>query len=522
MPKSMIKLHLSLLIAICFLGAFSHAEEEDPIEVQIGEKLFMEERFSQWFFQSSNGDVNQPLRSGDPTLDKIKTDLGIFDHPLKGRAMSCAACHFVDQLSEVSEVKVLTYNDFMPRTPIPKRNQDNDVETTRHTSNMVGMVLKDGVPLHWDGEFFSGKDLSCASLIGRNMGWVNEEGWLARRHIVDVVRKDVGTYPGQSDLSDSYKSLFSQVGLEIDGLSDEDLFDSVCEYISIYMQSLDFERDEEGYVGSAYDQFLEANQIRRGPKKDESSLDYIEYLKGKIFSAKVWKWISPQPMKIHQHPLQFGDLELEGLKIFLRQGQCAQCHTPPEFTDFKFHATGLSQLEYEQVHGSRTFSKINIPSQKERLSQPVNSFVATEKSPTYLGIFRKKPTKENSQFVDLGVWNIFLHPDKKSIESQVRETLCESLKISTCGLVSDEILLKKSIGMFKTPTLRSLGQSAPYFSNGISESLDSVLQVYMITAVMAQRGLLVNADETMKQIRIRPHHFGALKAFLESLDEDYE
>lgn len=522
MPKSMIKLHLILLAATCLFGPFTFGEEEDPLGVQIGEKLFMEERFSQWFFKTSHGDVNKPLQSGDPTLDKIKTDLGIFDHPLKGGAMSCAACHFVDQLSEVSGIKVLTYNDFMPRTPIPKRSEDSEKETTRHTSNMVGMLLREGVPLHWDGEFFSGKALSCASLIGRNMGWLAEEGGLARRHIVDVVRKDTGTYPGKSDLSDSYKMLFSNVGLDIERLSDEKLFDTVCEYISVYMQSLDFEKDDGGYIGSAYDQFLSLNKIRRQPQKGESSQGYVEYLTEELFSDREWKWVSPKPMKIHLHPSQFGDLELEGLKIFMKQGQCIHCHTPPEFTDFKFHVTGLGQLEYEQVHGNRTFSEIKVPSQSERLALPEVSFVSTERNPTYLGLFRKKPLKSDPRFVDLGVWNMFLHPDKKEIESQLRLAICESLELKSCALISDEVLLKKSVGMFKTPTLRSLGQSAPYFSNGISDSLESVLQVYMITAVMARRDLLVNADQRMGKIHIRPHHFAALRAFLLALDEDYE
>ncbi|NCN95178.1 MAG: hypothetical protein GW917_00475 [Bdellovibrionales bacterium] len=262
---------------------------EGSLEVQIGERLFMEDRFSEWFFRHSKGQMNRSLASGDPTLDLIKTDLGIFDHPLKGRQMSCASCHFVDQLGSVSKIQALTYNDFYPHSPIPSR-EDGKVKTLRNTSNMVGMSLKEGVPLHWDGEFFSGKDLACASLVGRNMGWNLTEAPLARRHIVSVLRQDDGSFPTLDENPSSYSLLFKQVGVSIEKLSDHQLFEKSCEFIGIYMQSLDFERDEGGYTGSAYDQFLSLNGIRRGPKKEESTEGYVEYLRDVLQKKTDWKW----------------------------------------------------------------------------------------------------------------------------------------------------------------------------------------------------------------------------------------
>ena len=36
----------------------------------LGERLFLETRFAQYFAAHSNGEVNQPLAQGDPTLPR--------------------------------------------------------------------------------------------------------------------------------------------------------------------------------------------------------------------------------------------------------------------------------------------------------------------------------------------------------------------------------------------------------------------------------------------------------------------
>src|ERR1019366_6007258 len=73
--------------------------------------------------------------------------------------------------------------------------------------------------------------------------------------------------------------------------------------------------------------------------------------------------------KYHATPYQFGATELAGLKIFLQSaatgtgsdqhaGNCAACHQAPDFTDFVFHNTGVSQDEYDTVHGTGAFVKL--------------------------------------------------------------------------------------------------------------------------------------------------------------------
>jgi cytochrome c peroxidase len=63
----------------------------------------------------------------------------------------------------------------------------------------------------------------------------------------------------------------------------------------------------------------------------------------------------------HNQPFAFGAAEIAGLKIFLsaanngptgspHAGNCAACHLAPNFTDFRFHNTGVSQEEYDAVN----------------------------------------------------------------------------------------------------------------------------------------------------------------------------
>src|SRR5947207_5927995 len=45
----------------------------DPSEVALGERLFLETRFAQFFFAHSRGDANTTLSEGDPVLSSSQT-----------------------------------------------------------------------------------------------------------------------------------------------------------------------------------------------------------------------------------------------------------------------------------------------------------------------------------------------------------------------------------------------------------------------------------------------------------------
>lgn len=488
--------------------------------VDLGEKLFLEDRFSASFFMQSH-DPNDLETVGDPEL----WDLEVFDqtypHPQRGQHFSCASCHFVDQLSVLQESWVLTYNDFSARSRVPYRT-DGNTRTLRNSMNMVMSSKNEGSPLHWDGEFFSAKDLACSTLVGRNMGWRIGEEKTARAHVVSVLRNDKGEYPTPSDFKDSYVTLFAELGMKISALSDQELFNESCQLLADYMADLDYSRDEDGeFNGSAYDQFLKLNGVRAYLSDGESHKDYLQYLQLSLKAKKQWKWLETKDLKYHQTPAVFGPSELKGLQVFLGEGQCVRCHTPPDFTDSSFHNNGVSQFEYDRIHGVGSFARLKVPQKLLNPQWDQLYLFPTENHPDGEGVYRQTPSKKDPRLVDLGVWNILVHPDRSKVHQPLRERICQSLDLD-CAQVSQDFLISKSIARFKTPTLRSLGQSAPYFHNGMAKELMDVLAIYRASMIKAQQGKLINVDPVFLDMKLSPGDFRDLEAFLKSLNEDYD
>jgi hypothetical protein len=85
---------------VCRPGLAEEAEQPDPPEVAIGERLFLETRFSQFFHARSKGDVNAVLAEGDPVLARTLTVNGELPGTFASGGMNCRACHLVDEHKE--------------------------------------------------------------------------------------------------------------------------------------------------------------------------------------------------------------------------------------------------------------------------------------------------------------------------------------------------------------------------------------------------------------------------------------
>ena len=152
------KFVLIFLIAVfsaCASPILPEAEEEeaDPPEVAIGERLFQETRFAQFFAANSTG-VNVPLAAGDPVVALSETLGAGLPGPFAGQSMNCAACHLVDQQLKVAGGGMRTYADFAERSPIPARS-DGRTHTPRNSPPLVDSALARPGDLffHFDGEF---------------------------------------------------------------------------------------------------------------------------------------------------------------------------------------------------------------------------------------------------------------------------------------------------------------------------------------------------------------------------------
>jgi cytochrome c peroxidase len=82
--------------------------------------------------------------------------------------------------------------------------------------------------------------------------------------------------------------------------------------------------------------------------------------------------------------------------------------------------------------------------------------------------------------------------------------------------------LGSTIARFKTPVLRDLADSAPYFHNGAALDLDAVIDQYIRMSALAHQGAMRNAPPEFKNMSISASDRDALVAFLMALTEDYD
>ena len=85
-----------------------------------------------------------------------------------------------------------------------------------------------------------------------------------------------------------------------------------------------------------------------------------------------------------------------------------------------------------------------------------------------------------------------------------------------------EVLLPRTVALFKTPTLRGLSHSHPYLHNGEKDSLEDVVRFYIRSADLARAGKLRNGAPELADVRLKDDDVLPLAAFLRSLNEDYE
>lgn len=462
-------------------------EEADELpEIVIGERLFLETRFAQFFkqFVDNGGGANRPLPAGDPVMNTTVTVGEPLPGPFAGQSMNCRACHLVDEHVETPGGTMRTYADFARRSPVPAR-EDGATTAPRNWPALVNATLPrtGGLLLHFDAEFATTADLVKDTFTGRNFGWLPGERALAIAHLARVVREDDGTgglaqdfggLPYAVVLTGSDPTIPEEFRLPEDfrvnvaTASDTDIFRAVSKLVSAYTEGLVFSQDETGAFSlSPYDVFLEKNSLPRNPAARETSSEYSRRLLTLIERLERnsrLSWVTNNPHKkrrrhhrhlkfvkrnpatedgtfqFHDQPFKFGREELQGVKIFFAEpshvpspsdslkrgkvGNCIACHQAPTFTDFRFHNTGTTQAEYERIHGSGTFAHLPIPGLRERNANHDQYLPATEQHPHAQEPFRRVPAAGNPNLTDLGVWNVFANSDFPTSQRRIRRILC--------------------------------------------------------------------------------------------------
>jgi len=522
--------------------------EGAPADQNIGERLFVETRFAE-YFAANQPDVNAPLAVGDPVVSQVQN---VYTGPMPGafagQSINCRSCHFVVEFEGVPGAGNRTYADFTTRSPLPLP-MNGFTTTPRNAMQMVGSLQRHPGPtfLHFDGQFTDPADLVKETLTGRNFGWGPTQYQQAIAHIADVIRNDDGnnTPAAEYGCNLSYSTIFlgtdpkipaacslpAQYRLDVATASDEQIVDDISQLIAQYMYGLLFKQDENGnYYASPYDVFLRINHLPTQPAAGQTPQQYDQVLYQALLSLSNPIWVDGTygKFKYHAQPFAFGATELAGLEIFLKAvtaatdgsqhaGNCAACHTPPNFTDFRFHNTGASQEEYDAANGPGAFAALAIPTLAQR-NQNYDAYLpVTSNHPDATESLRHPAVAGSPQYADLGLWNVYENPDIPNPQANLTSVVCAAAQ--NCAV---DMGLPNTIAQFKTPTLRDLEDSAPYFHNGSKLTFADVINFYISSSQLAREGLLRNPPPEFQNMSISPADVTALVAFLESVTEDYD
>ena len=524
-----------------------------PADQALGERIFRDPRFSQWFATHSTS-MNAFPTPGDPTVETSANALGpALPGSLAGAAMACSLCHLVEQDSNPDGTNMRAYADYAQRSPIPDRG-DGQSTTPRNSPPMVdALVPRDGgVFLHLDGQFVTPGDLIASTFTGRNLGWLPTEYAQALHHLAQVIREDDGQpFQGPDPAGMSYAVAFLaedtrilarlrlpvEDRLDVHAATDQEVLSAVSTVVAAYINGLRYSRDQTGaYNFSPFDVFLKVNGLPRMPDEGEAPIAYARRLRTAVESLSAPQFVTPGMGSYihHSEPFAFGVTELQGLEVFLAEplgpfrdpgvggggvGNCLACHTPPDFTDHLFHNTGSSQVEYDNLHGAGAFLALAVPDLATRSANPAAYLPESVANPTAIGRFRHAASAEDPSLADLGLWNVFANSDMPNPQAALLDVLCPAEPATDCSTAT---LLPQALAVYKTPGLRDLDDSAPYLHNGSAQNFQAVLAQYQKVSELQRAGILRNGDARLAGISLSSADVATLSAFLHSLAEDYQ
>ena len=160
----------------------------------------------------------------------------------------------------------------------------------------------------------------------------------------------------------------------------------------------------------------------------------------------------------------FTNRELIGLKLFVGPGKCISCHSGPTLSDQQFHNVGLSQLG-ETIMAGRAVGSVRV------LANPFNC----------IGAFGQKLRREASDCADITTLN------------------------------TEDV---RSLGAFKTPSLRNLAHRQRFMHDQRFNSLETTLGYYN---ELTERAAIGQRDPLLHPLGFTSEELEALAAFLNSL-----
>lgn len=435
------RIALRVLALVCFVSGqcepstADDAADRNRAEIRLGRRLFEDGRFS--------------------------TTAGDF-------VTSCRDCH----LSSESPEGLRAFTDFLSRSWQPWRSQDPTRDTLRNAPTLFD--TGDLSRLHYDGEFSSLEELVSGTLTGRPMGWLPGEQQQAAEWIRDIILGGDANKP-ETGYSQELLRVYE---VDVESLPPAAIVELVSGAIASYVRTLRSPRN------SPYDEFVAVNGLDAGPSAGQTTEGFA--------SRQLARVAVLEESERLQLPRGFGPDALEGWKRCHNTAgaNCVACHVPPSFSDGRFHNIGVSQREYDEIHGEGTFAALPIPG-ADAAVRPDDRF-------------RSSPSLERPGAADLGYWNFVDldgSPERRLGESQAA-------------------FLNRMVATFKTPTLRNLTYSQPYFHNGRIGSLASTVAELRELNVLAQSGRIRAVAEEFAASEISGDDVPYLVEFLQALNDD--
>ncbi len=400
------------------------ANGKERAQILLGKRLFYDARFS-----SPNGDL----------------------------PASCSNCHLFNEDPQ----GLRAFTEFFNRSWFSWRAEDPRRLHARNAPILFDVALHP--QLHSDGEFKSLEALVKGTFAGRPMGWLKGEEAQAHAQMRNVLFAAGSTYPQQ------FKTAY---GVELTKLNAEETANRVASAVASFMRTLRSPMD------SPYDRFVAVNHLN-------------ELTNAKTYDALLTRLEEKESLRFVKG---FDETALRGMQAFFRTsgnsavGNCVACHTPPLFTDLSFHNVGVSQADYDSVHGASKFAALEISLNAARPVERLRMF----------------PERGLPERADLGHWNLV---DLK------RSTLRKADE-------SDTTFLQRMVGTFKTPTLRHLAYSQPYFHNGSFTDLLETMREKVRLSELARAGKLRAADDQLLRMRLNEADLASLVKFLNALNEE--
>jgi cytochrome c peroxidase len=392
----------------------------------------------------------------------------VFANPGADFAASCDSCHRTG--ADPRGGAAHFYTDGTPRSLQPGRGTVVQETTLRNTPTLLD--LDHASRLGLDGRYASLDDLLRDKLVSAHLGWKESDRARAIANLHHVVLNDQET---------DYRALYQAAyRVDVESLTEQQAYDWVVRALANHVLEILSERT------SLWDAFADINRIPAAPSAGEPPRHYGGRIHGRIGNQEGRVLI--------KRPRGFSAAAYEGFKTFFRTegtasvGNCVACHVPPSFSDYRFHNTGISQVEYEALHGKGSFARLAIPGPEAK--RPVASLLAV-------------PINDDAKRADLGYWN-WIDP---------------AVAPERAGEESDADLLRRMAGAFRTPTLRNLPRTGPYMHNGAYATVEDAVRAKVEISRRAQAGELAGIDPEYQAMRLGDADIPALTAFLRSLDE---